>query len=92
MSNTGKTTLYRPIKRRVPAVRFERRLGDRRLKPAQSSFPASLMTHMIVDHLRLRAEPSFSRQPLNVPISAYKEGAKITVRRMPAGSAQENIV
>ncbi len=90
MSNRANISLYRPNKKQGQFI--ERRKADRRTIMNNHSFPASLMTQIIVDHQLLIDEPSFSRQPQNGSINSYQKTANIRINRMPAGFGQDQIV
>ena len=92
MSKRANISPYRATKRPEFNSIKERRRGDRRISANSLAFPASLMAQMIVDQQQLIDSPSFSRQPVNVPINTYQNSAKATIRRMPAGFSQQEIV
>ncbi len=67
---------------------YDRRKGDRRFNVKPFVLPASLMTHMMVDLKAQIKSPMANSQPINEPINAYHQGAKITQKRVPAGWQQ----
>ncbi len=68
---------------------IDRRKGDRRINHVK--FPASLMTHIIVDQQKLFNEPILPRQPLNESIKSYQNTIKAKNPRMPVGFGTQEI-
>lgn len=73
--------------RTLPAV-----VAPVRRAPVAGSAPAPFVSQLIAARSRLDAQRARRRAPVEVALGAYAAGARISVRRMPAGFRKTLVV
>ena len=67
---------------------------ERRRQPRipYRDYPAGFVTQIVNTRALMAGEPSYILPPRNPAVEAYRSGAKVTVRRAPAGIAHAQSV
>lgn len=68
-------------------------LIERRRRPriAYRDFPASFVTQVMTERDRNAGQPTYINPPRNAAVEAYRSGARVAVKRLPAGASHAEI-